>query len=87
MTESRADLRDIAKAYTEVTRIARDLRPDDSFVKDLGVDSVAAIELMGVLEDRFGVSLIDNPRIFTADTVQQLLDLINDLRSAVQHDE
>ncbi|MCU1644931.1 MAG: hypothetical protein JWN03_5206 [Nocardia sp.] len=85
MTESKAGLADIAKAYTEVTRIARDLRPDDSFIRDLGVDSVAAIELMSVLEDRFGVSLIDNPRIVTADTVQQLLDLINELRSAVQH--
>ncbi|WP_067838452.1 acyl carrier protein [Nocardia lijiangensis] len=81
MSETTVSVADIAEAFATATNIARDLRPDDSFAKDLGIDSVASIEMMCLLESRFGVSLIDNPRIVGVENVQQLIDLINELRT------
>ncbi|MBJ8338098.1 acyl carrier protein [Antrihabitans sp. YC3-6] len=81
MSETLAGVADIATAFGSATGISRDLRPDDSLTKDLGIDSIASIEMMGLLESRFGVNLIDNPRIVGTETVLQLVDLINDLQT------
>lgn len=62
----------IAKqAKLEVAR----LRPDAT-LKDLGVASLEAIELIFDIEERFDITFPDGQANFDTDTVQSLLDAV-----------
>ncbi|MGW2279220.1 phosphopantetheine-binding protein [Streptomyces sp. NPDC001770] len=67
--------------YHQIKRIRRDLRREDRIVQDLEVDSLAALELLLALEERFGVHLVDNLRAAQVPTVGALADLIGELRA------
>jgi acyl carrier protein len=62
--------------YEQVKKRHRDIRPEDRFQEDLGVDSLAAVELLVAAEDRFDVQLLAHPRIATVRTVGDLIGLI-----------
>jgi acyl carrier protein len=70
----------IEEIYGRLKRIHRDLRPSDRIVADLEVDSLATLEILVELEQRFDVNLVDNPRATKVDTVGDLVELIEDLR-------
>jgi acyl carrier protein len=62
--------------YEQVKKRHRDIRVEDRFQEDLGVDSLAAVELLVAAEDRFGVQLLAHPRIASVRTVGDLVGLI-----------
>ncbi|SFQ03147.1 acyl carrier protein [Amycolatopsis arida] len=70
----------LEEIYAKVKRIHRELRPADRIVADLEVDSLATLEILLALEERFGVSLVDNPRAARVETVADLVALLDDLR-------
>ncbi len=55
---------------------AGELRPQDRIAGDLGIDSLDAIELMVILENHYGVQLVDNPRAGGVVTVEDLVALL-----------
>ncbi|MDT0442532.1 acyl carrier protein [Streptomyces johnsoniae] len=72
----------LEEVYAQVKRVNRDLRPTDRIIQDLEVDSLATLEILLALEERFGVSLVDNPRAAKLQTVGDLVGLLDELRSA-----
>ncbi|ONK10129.1 phosphopantetheine-binding protein [Streptomyces sp. MP131-18] len=72
----------LEEVYATVKRVNRDLRPTDRIIQDLEVDSLATLEILLALEERFGVSLVDNPRAAKLQTVGDLVGLLDELRSA-----
>ncbi len=54
----RSALADIVAEVSDAT--ADDVQPDKSFVEDLGVDSLAMVEVIVMAEDAFGVRIPDN---------------------------
>ena len=77
---------EIKKSVTElITEIAEDMDIDESaitdanFVKDMGLDSMALLEVLATMEKKFGVSIPESefPNITTinkcTDTVQKYL--------------
>lgn len=78
---------EIKKAVTElITEIAEDMDIDESaitddanFVKDMGLDSMALLEVLATMEKKFGVSIPESefPNITTinkcTDTVEKYL--------------
>ena len=70
----------IEEIYGRLKGIHRDLRPSDRIVADLEVDSLATLEILLELEQRFDVSLVDNPRAAKIETVADLVTLLEDLR-------
>ncbi|QFZ20673.1 acyl carrier protein [Saccharothrix syringae] len=70
----------LEEVYTRIKRISRELRPGDRIVADLGIDSLATVELLLSLEDRFGISLVEDPRAADVETVGDLVELITALR-------
>ncbi len=72
----------LEEVYAQVKRVNRDLRPADRIIQDLEVDSLATLEILLALEERFGVSLVDNPRAAKLQTVGDLVGLLDELRSA-----
>ena len=68
--------------YSDIKRVRRSIRLDDVIAKDLGVDSLDALELLVFLEQRYGVSLVGNPRVAKARTVGDLYSLLSELVSA-----
>nr|CEL19929.1 hypothetical protein [Kibdelosporangium sp. MJ126-NF4]CTQ97153.1 hypothetical protein [Kibdelosporangium sp. MJ126-NF4] len=71
----------VEEVYREVKRVSRELRPDDRIVEDLAVDSLATLEILLALEERFGVSLVDNPAAAGVRTVGDLVSLLDELRT------
>lgn len=51
------------------------VKPEDNFVKDLGLDSLDARELLLTLEDQFEIDIEDED-LETLNTVQDLIDYI-----------
>jgi acyl carrier protein len=71
----------LEEAYAQIKQVSRELRPSDRIVADLGMDSLATVEILLTLEQRFGVSLVDHPRTSTVVTVGDLAALLADLRA------
>ncbi|MGN9815039.1 acyl carrier protein [Streptomyces sp. SD11] len=71
----------LEEIYAKVKRVQRDLRPSDRIVQDLGIDSLATLEILLALEERFGVALVDNPRTAGTATVGDLVALLDELRA------
>lgn len=70
----------LEEIYSGLKGVHRDLRPADRIVADLEVDSLATLEILLELEQRFDVSLVDNPRAARIETVGDLVTLLGDLR-------
>lgn len=85
MTAPDASTRDgiipaLEEIYARIKKVSRDLRPSDRIVRDLEIDSLATLEILLALEERFGVTLIDNPRLARIETVGDLAALVDDAR-------
>jgi acyl carrier protein len=68
-------------AYHHVKRMRRSIRMDDSLSGGLGLDSLAAVELLLSLEQRYGIELIDTEEVARAQTVADLHTLVTKLVS------
>ena len=67
----------IAKHY----RISEDdVKPDSSFITDFGGDSLDIIELVLILEDKYGIE-VPEEIAEELDTVQKVYDYINSLNA------
>jgi acyl carrier protein len=77
-TETLAALEEV---YARVKRVQRDLRPSDRIVQDLEIDSLATLEILLGLEERFGVALVDNLQAASITTVGDLVELLDGLRA------
>lgn len=63
--------------FVESFEIAReDLRPDAHLFRDLGLDSLDAVDLIVALQQKFGVKIRADERIRSIQTLQSLYDLI-----------
>ncbi|MGH3379409.1 MAG: phosphopantetheine-binding protein [Actinoallomurus sp.] len=69
-------------AYHEVKRMRRSIRMDDSLSAGLGLDSLAATELLLALEQRYGIELIGTDAVGRTQTVAQLHVVVTELVSA-----
>jgi acyl carrier protein len=69
-------LRFLEGVYEDVKGVRRDLRRDDSIEADLGIDSIAAMEMVIALEEEFGVQLADDGRIAGVRTIGDLIDVV-----------
>lgn len=54
---------------------AEDIKPESSFVDDLGADSLDLVELIMALEEKFGIEISDE-EAENITTVQQAIDYI-----------
>ncbi len=70
----------LEETFRALKGVERGIRLSDNIRHDLGIDSLDAVELILAVEDRYGVRLVDNPRIAQVETVGQLLDLVAELR-------
>lgn len=66
--------------YQRLKGVSRTLRPSDHIADDLGIDSLASIELLAGLEEELGILLIDDPRIAAIETVENLRELVASAR-------
>lgn len=71
----------LEEVYAQVKRVQRDLRPTDRIIQDLEIDSLATLEILLALEERFGVALVDNPKAARITTVGDLVGLLDELRA------
>ncbi|MFI0815293.1 acyl carrier protein [Streptomyces sp. NPDC021098] len=71
----------LEEVYAQVKRVQRDLRPTDRIIQDLEIDSLATLEILLALEERFGVALVDNPKAAGITTVGDLVGLLDELRA------
>lgn len=65
------------REYRELKATTRSVRPGDR-LDGLGIDSLLAQELLAALEDRYGIDLMSDPRLMRVETVDDLLDLLED---------
>ncbi len=81
MAEVATDLtvREVANAAETVLGRTVDVTPATHIARDLAVDSLALMNIVMELEDRFDLS-IPLDRLATVETVGDLSDLINKLR-------
>lgn len=80
-TEALAVLREVESLYRSLRGGDRDLRPGDRLLEDLAIDSLAAVELLVGLEERYDVELLSDPRLEAVATVGELLALLEDART------
>lgn len=61
-----------------------DIKPTDSLSTDIGLDSVAHIELFAIIQDKYGITVpTDQDSLVNYRTVQSMSDFIwNNLQSA-----
>ncbi|MEU7530712.1 acyl carrier protein [Saccharothrix sp. NPDC042600] len=71
----------LEEVYTRIKRVTREIRTSDRIVADLGVDSLATLEMLLELEKRFDVSLVDDPGAARVETVGDLVALLDAARS------
>lgn len=62
--------------YREERGTRRDIRPRDRLSDDLDIPSVFVTELLVELEDRYGLRLLHDPRVWKVATVGEFLDLV-----------
>ncbi|MEM7487990.1 MAG: acyl carrier protein [Pseudomonadota bacterium] len=73
------DLAFIMEQLRQVVKQPEDVRPDASVTRELGLDSLAVMNLIMVLEDEFDI-LIPMDRLADVDTVQDLAVLTGSLK-------
>lgn len=75
--ESYSKIRDdVKKLIAHIARIdARKVKESSSIRDDLGIDSLAAMEILASIEKRMGI-VIDEAKAFDIVTVNDLLDLV-----------
>jgi len=67
---------DVKKLVAQIARMdARKVKESASIRDDLGIDSLAAMEILASIEKRLGI-VIDEAKAFDVDTVEDLLDLV-----------
>lgn len=71
----------LEEIYARIKKVRRELRPSDRIVRDLEIDSLATLEILLALEERFGVTLIEDPRLARIETVGDLAGLVDDVRN------
>jgi acyl carrier protein len=69
----------VEAAYQDVKRTSRNLRGSERLYDDLDIDSLDAMELLTRLEDERGVDLVNDPRTANLKTVDDLLDLLQEV--------
>lgn len=82
MTDEHSLLQLLERIYFDVCDLRRDLRANDRLSEDLGMDSLAAAELLTALEEELDISIIDDTRITSVRTVADVLVIIRDHRGA-----
>lgn len=75
-----ADLDFIMGELRKVVKQPEDVRPEASVTRELGLDSLAVMNLIMVLEDEFDI-LIPMDKLADVDTVQDLATLAGSLKS------
>lgn len=69
---------DVKKLVAQIARMdAGKVRESASIRDDLGIDSLAAMEILASIEKRLGV-VIDEAKAFDIVTVEDLLDLVTE---------
>lgn len=57
-----------------MSRASEEIAPDDNLAEDLGLDSMGAIEFVGLVEDEYGIS-VSPDEIATIRTLNDAVDL------------
>jgi acyl carrier protein len=73
-------LQALEQIYAQVKKVRRELRPSDRIAADLEVDSLATLEILLALEERFGVTLVGDPKVASIRTLADLVALLDDAR-------
>jgi len=67
---------DVKKLVGQIARMdSRSVKENASIRDDLGIDSLAAMEILASIEKRLGI-IIDEAKAFDVVTVEDLLDLV-----------
>jgi len=67
---------DVRKLVAQIARMdAKKVKENASIRDDLGIDSLAAMEILASIEKRLGI-VIDEAKAFDVVTVEDLLDLV-----------
>lgn len=77
-------LAEFEREYRELKGTTRSVRPADRLEEDLGIDSLIAQELLAALEDRYELDLIGDGRLMKVRTVDDLLDVLEEVQRTVQ---
>ncbi|MQY03736.1 acyl carrier protein [Actinomadura macrotermitis] len=75
-------LTEMEDIYADLKQVRRSIRLGDVIAKDLGVDSLDALEMLVVLENTYGVTLVGNPQVAAVETVGDLHTLLGALTGA-----
>ncbi|MEM8851324.1 MAG: acyl carrier protein [Pseudomonadota bacterium] len=75
-----AELNFIMEELRKVAKQPEDVRPEASVTKELGLDSLAVMNLIMVLEDEYDI-LIPMDQLADVDTVQDLATLTGTLKA------
>lgn len=71
--------KEVKKLVAETTKVAeKDLKEDASFVDDLGIDSMMALEVIVALEKRYRL-IIPEEKIQTVRTLRDVYNLLEEL--------
>ena len=72
-----SDIRkDVRKLVAEIARVnVREVKESINIRDDLGIDSLAAMEILAAIEKRLGI-VIDEAKAFDVVTVKDLIDLV-----------
>ncbi|MEO3786704.1 acyl carrier protein [Actinocorallia sp. B10E7] len=82
LAEPNAFLALVEEIYADLKQVRRSIRLDDVIAKDLGIDSLDALELLVSLEQRYSVELVGSPNVAAVKTVGDLYELLGRLTGA-----
>jgi acyl carrier protein len=77
-------LRLFETTYAAAKNTSRSIDPADEFT-DLGLDSLAALEVLVTLEEHYGVVLVGDPAIVDAVTVRDLHEAVVERLNVLSH--
>lgn len=79
------DARDkIIKIIKEQLNVSEsEIKPEASFVDDLGADSLDAVEIVMAIEDEFGIEISDN----SAEQIKTVGEMMNHINNALEEHE
>lgn len=80
--DEKAIFDEIASQIAEKAKIDIATIQPQSTLKDMGVSSLDAIELLFDIEEHYGITFPDQGPNFGSDTVQQLVDVVKDALAA-----
>lgn len=70
--------KDVKKLVAEIARVNPNKIDEDTDIReDLGIDSLASVEILAAIEKRLGIA-IDEAEAFDIETVKDLLDLVTE---------